>query len=495
MALLSVNMTVEPEPSFDPLSDPRQDLQDEIQFSGLLTAFCFMVCLSGVGLLLWSVATTDLLADSPTASRDLERLASRMLSFESRLPELSSFEQMMFRLGGQDGDTQEHIRLWYEELVDLDRHPLDGLYLGVLTGEAGLKAELMHLIAKWDNKEAPDSLFQRLLQVVYIHDEAGPSDYETLQAQLAEWVPGNWFYFHVAQRLAESTGDRVLGKNLQIQFKGLTDPLLWRWRVLLIIEMMMIGLGLIFFFRLGVARRNGRITSKDTKWGRGPSPWTFAEGMAVLARGGALTIFLIGLVAVMPQGLMFVEHYGSILLYVPTVVLTAVVLCRPKKQSLFGVLGCSNPFQRIRSSFPILVSVIALGLLGDWLIMVGGEAIDFSVHWTEWFLPQLIWGSQAELWKTSIEFVLLAPLFEELIFRGLLFTTFRAKFNFPISMLGSAFLFALAHGYGIVAFLAVFWSGLLWAWAYERTGSVLPGICAHAVNNGLVVYSLVAFFR
>jgi hypothetical protein len=313
-----------------------------------------MVCLSGVGLLLWSVTTSDLLADSPTASRDLERLASRMLSFESRLPELSSFEQMMFRLGGQDGDTQEHIRLWYQELVDLDRHPLDGLYLGILTGEAGLRGDLMQSVGKWNKKEAPFPFFQRLLYVVYIHDGSGPSDYETLQAQLAEWVPGNWFYFHVAQRLAESTGDRVLGKNLQTQFEGLTDPLLWRWRVLLIIEMMMIGLGLIFFFRLGVARRNGRITSKDTKWGRGPSPWTFAEGMAVLARGGALTIFLIGLVVVMPQGLMFVEHYGSILLYVPSVVLAVVVLCRPKKQSLFGVLGCSNPFKRIRSSFPIL---------------------------------------------------------------------------------------------------------------------------------------------
>jgi len=94
-----------------------------------------------------------------------------------------------------------------------------------------------------------------------------------------------------------------------------------------------------------------------------------------------------------------------------------------------------------------------------------------------------------------MEFVVLAPVFEELIFRGILFTTLRTKFGFATSMVVSGFIFALAHGYGVIAFLSVLWSGCLWAWTYERTGSVIPGMVAHAVNNGLVVYSLVAFFR
>ena len=100
-----------------------------------------------------------------------------------------------------------------------------------------------------------------------------------------------------------------------------------------------------------------------------------------------------------------------------------------------------------------------------------------------------------ELVKTSMEFVVLAPVFEELIFRGILFSSLRKKFSFPTSMVASGLIFALAHGYGVIAFMSVLWSGLLWAWTYERTGSVIPGMLAHAVNNGLVVYSLVAFFR
>src|SRR2546425_6471066 len=32
-------------------------------------------------------------------------------------------------------------------------------------------------------------------------------------------------------------------------------------------------------------------------------------------------------------------------------------------------------------------------------------------------------------------------------------------------------------------FRSVFVSGVLWAWAYERTGSLVPSITAHAVDN------------
>ncbi len=96
-------------------SDTRSDLQEEIRFSPLLTVLCLLVCAAGMGLLFWAVTLSDDVRLASPASRDLERIASRMLGFESRLPELSSFEQVMYRLGGQDGETQEQIQLWYEE--------------------------------------------------------------------------------------------------------------------------------------------------------------------------------------------------------------------------------------------------------------------------------------------------------------------------------------------------------------------------------------------
>ena len=486
---------MESEHPVDSLSDTRSDLQGERQFSSLLTVVCLVMVVAGMGLLLWTVTFADGLRLSSTESRDLERIAGRMLSFESRLSELSSFEQMMFRLGGQDGETQEQILRWYEEAVDDQPKPLDELYLGILYGEAGLTDRVSQLVADWDKERSPRALFQRLLEAGYVPGEAEPADNDVLQARLAEEVPTNWFYFQLAQRLAGQSGDRTLQTHLQSQLYQLTDLSLWKWRMLLVCEMVFIGVGLVFFLCLGFARLTGRVLQRNTDREERRVPWTFREGIAVLARGGALTIVLMGMAALMPDGPGILEDYGVLLLYLPSIILSSVLLCRPRKCSLLQVVGCSNVWQQLKSGLPLVFMVVSLGIVGDWLIVMGGEALHTSVHWTEWFVPQLVWGSRMELVKTSMEFVLLAPVFEELIFRGILFTTLRTKFGFSTSIVVSGFIFALAHGYGVIAFLSVLWSGCLWAWAYERTGSVIPGMVAHAVNNGLVVYSLVAFFR
>ena len=369
------------------------------------------------------------------------------------------------------------------------------MYAGILDGEANLSEDLRESMRAWSPELAPFSTFHRLVDVVYLRKDKAEADYHSLQARLAEEVPANWFYFQLDTRLARQSGDESLGENLHQQFQEFTEPQLWKWRVLGIFECALVGIGLMCFVSVVVMWLKQRSIQNTERFNQWISPWTFQEGIAVLVRGGALSIVLIVLLSVVPYGVNILEDYGSLLLYLPTVGLAMVWLCWPQKQSFLDVLGCKDLSSRFISSLPMIMSVMALGIMGDWLMMLGGELFDISPHWTEWFLPQLVWGSQAELLKTTIEVVVLAPIFEEIIFRGILYSTLRAKFNFPISMIGSAAIFALAHGYGLVAFLSVFWSGMLWAWMYERTGSIIPGICVHAVNNGLVVYFLVAIFR
>lgn len=486
---------MESEEPIDAPSDTRSDPQEEIQFSSFLTVVCLVVCAAGLGLLLWTVTFSDELRLSVTESRDLERMASRMLGFESRLPDLSWLEQVMFRLGGQDGETQEQIRKWYEEIVDDQSDPLDELYLGILYGEAGLTDQLTRLLADLDREKFPRSLFRRLLEAGYVQGETPPTDYNVLQARYAEEVPSNWFYFHLAQRLADQSGDRMFQANFESQLQQLTDRPLRKLRILMVGEIVVIGIGLVFLFRFVFTCLMGRDPLKKTDLEERRVPWTLREGTAVLARGGALTIVIMGLVALMPHGPGILEDYGIALLYLPPVILASMLLCRPRQRSLLKIVGCGNLWHHLRSSLPLIFMVVAMGFAGDWLIVIVGDTFQSTVHWTEWFIPQLVWGSHMDLLKTTIEFVVLAPLFEELIFRGILFTSLRRKFSFSISMVASGLVFALAHGYGLIAFLTVLWSGCLWAWAYERTGSVIPGTIAHAVNNGVVVYSLVAFFR
>ena len=75
------------------------------------------------------------------------------------------------------------------------------------------------------------------------------------------------------------------------------------------------------------------------------------------------------------------------------------------------------------------------------------------------------------------------PVLEELLFRGVLYGTLRLRLGPWPATAVSAGVFALAHGYGVIGFASVAMSGVLWAVAYERTRSLLPGILAHALNN------------
>ena len=59
----------------------------------------------------------------------------------------------------------------------------------------------------------------------------------------------------------------------------------------------------------------------------------------------------------------------------------------------------------------------------------------------------------------------------------------------------SAAIFALAHGYGAAGFGSVFASGLLWAIAYERTGSLLPNTAAHVLNNVAAALGVLLLLR
>jgi uncharacterized protein len=141
------------------------------------------------------------------------------------------------------------------------------------------------------------------------------------------------------------------------------------------------------------------------------------------------------------------------------------------------------------------LSLAGAGLLLDIGALLLGEAVHAGVHWAEWFEPALAWGGPADVAALLVGAVVVAPVFEEVAFRGLLYATLRRRLGVAGAAALSAGVFALAHGYGVSGFLIVFTSGLLWAWAYEWTGSLLPGIAAHALNNLGVATALALLLR
>ncbi len=90
---------------------------------------------------------------------------------------------------------------------------------------------------------------------------------------------------------------------------------------------------------------------------------------------------------------------------------------------------------------------------------------------------------------TFFAVALLAPVAEEIFFRGFLYGGLRARIGVIGAMIASTFFFTALH-FSIDAFIPIFVLGLFLAWLYEKTGSLYPGIILHAANNGVAVIAL-----
>lgn len=75
-----------------------------------------------------------------------------------------------------------------------------------------------------------------------------------------------------------------------------------------------------------------------------------------------------------------------------------------------------------------------------------------------------------------------APVFEELLFRGALFRIFVGRFNAFAGMMLSSILFAAVHGTFSHLYLG-FFLGLFCALAYIRSGTVWASVLVHSVYN------------
>lgn len=129
---------------------------------------------------------------------------------------------------------------------------------------------------------------------------------------------------------------------------------------------------------------------------------------------------------------------------------------------------------------------------GFWLIVAGalvyGFAADFALNT---FQPQSdAWLKMPEdlaaALGLSILAVVFAPVVEELVFRGWIFTQVRRHFSFVTALLVSSAVFAGLHYDKTHLYaLAVFPIGLALGAIRELTGSIKPTIAFHAFNNFL----------
>lgn len=86
------------------------------------------------------------------------------------------------------------------------------------------------------------------------------------------------------------------------------------------------------------------------------------------------------------------------------------------------------------------------------------------------------------LFLMAILAIFIAPITEEIVFRGILYRYFKSHIHPGPALLLSSLLFACMH-FNLLSFLPLFIFGLLLGRNYERTGSLITPITLHALFN------------
>jgi membrane protease YdiL (CAAX protease family) len=176
---------------------------------------------------------------------------------------------------------------------------------------------------------------------------------------------------------------------------------------------------------------------------------------------------------------------GFVALLIPTLLMA---LWRGGR-SWRDLLALKRP-ERLPAGWWLVAFVLALPL---YLIAASYTVRFFYPQFTTWFfVPADATGKLLSF----IPVVILAPLAEELFFRGWLYTSLRNSFRPAVAIGVTTVIFALAHSDGGLLYpAAVFIPGLVLALVREYTGSALASFAAHALYNGWAWVLVIVFGR
>jgi len=424
----------------------------------------------------------DSIEDPPRA---LTLIVERTMDLDDALTRAAMWERRFYELTVTDGRNElDEAIAWYEELSDaIPGDPGVQVRLAVLYGEAGRIDEVLDTVERW--RARGDSARADVLAAAYL-DAPLDGALGRLRETAARMLEPGWFRDRLLLRLADRAGDSTAREAIVTSARARTAPLLRRVRALTAAELIVLGLGLaglVIIFRGRPVRVDSALV---------PPPWRLGEGLVVLVRGAGGGVLVLAAVYFVGRWRgpndPLLATLSMPLMYAPLLWLARRRLFAPAGVGLARGLGWVPAPGGWRALAWTIALLVGMGTATD-------LATHMSAHWTEWFDEDLAWGGPLIAGASLLGTVVFAPVFEEIVFRGMLYATLRRRLAWPIAATLSAAIFAIAHGYGAAGFGSVFLSGLLWAIAYERTGSLLPNMAAHILNNVAAALGVLLLLR
>ena len=167
-----------------------------------------------------------------------------------------------------------------------------------------------------------------------------------------------------------------------------------------------------------------------------------------------------------------------------TVLVITVLLVISRRGAGLRDLGFRAP----QRGWPRLLGVVvlayfaAIGVVNIYGILIDAFGLDWLKPGTQ--LGSDFYQHDSVVILTGIAIVFMAPVAEEIFFRGFIFGALRRYMNLPLAGLISGTLFAMAHGDPglVLPFAGV---GLVLAYVYEKSGSLFASIGVHFVFNSI----------
>ncbi len=179
----------------------------------------------------------------------------------------------------------------------------------------------------------------------------------------------------------------------------------------------------------------------------------------------------------------FGQWVGYFLSTIAAMAVPALVLCQlslARLSHLARVLGWNRPVH-----WRLVFGGFSLCLIADWIFIL----IANQMGWHDWGRADSSYDGLLGFGFYLVIAVIVAPVVEEIVYRGFLFQSLQNRFSTLFAVIGSSALFTLIHFYGFVGSGSVFVFAVVACLIYRATGSLKTVIAFHALNN-LVLVSL-----
>jgi len=439
----------------------------------------------------WSSSRLDSVA-TPQAALSL--IVGRIMELREAISDRIPWERQLYSTLLVSTPREVPLAIaWYEELVASSQDTIPNVELAILEAEAGLARKVADRLSEW--KQSPGDLpaFADLLELAYFKFQDSRRPTQNIDFSIFDRLEAGWFRDRLAARLGA-----VAPNDVSLDEGRNSSNLLALVRLYTGLISLVVVAGLI-----SIPWVIARLKSDDTNVAIGkmtiPPAWNGSTASAIVLRCAALFLMLGAGVGIFTPILNVSEAAVLVIAYsigiIFLLVLSRRFLLDGTNENIGEALGISAIPGRGVGVASWVALLAGAGFLGDLGIIWLADTLEISVHWTEWFDEHLVWGDSLNLNLMLIAVIAVGPIFEELLFRGLIFGTVRQYFSFPAAAALSAGAFSIVHGYSMVGFVALLWTGFLWAWSVEKTRSLLPAMIAHGVNNLLMSFMLIIFLR